>query len=278
MTRFLILPIFLLAFVTLASAQDDLFYNPIDHGIGRNGAVTLHPWSHFSNPSGIAGVSEITAGIGYHRSFEVKEFDSKTILCIIPTKLVVAGVGYSYFGFEYFNIQRYNLSVARSIAPWCNMGIRFNYITHRQIEAEANYVITFDAGLQFVPAEKVRIGFYAVNPASTQWNLPDWDEYQNVFMAAAIAYEPVQNLSLEMGILKNSKYPAELSFSLEVPLYEQIVIRGNVATEPLRLGLGAGFKWKAFMFDAGFGYHSALGISSSFGLLVSMGSLFSNQH
>ena len=267
--------LFLLIFsTTFASAQDNLFHNPIDYGIGRSGAVTLNPWSHFSNPSGISDVSDITVGLGYHRLFEVKELDSKTLLCIIPTKLLTTGVAYNYFGFEYFNIQRYNLSVARSIAPWCKMGIRINYNTHRQIDAERNNIMTFDAGLQFKPAERIRIGFYAVNPASTKWKLPDWDEYQTVFLSAGIAYEPVENIFLEAAILKNSKFPAEFSFSLEVPLYERIIIRGAVAAEPLRLGLGTGFKWNLFTLDAAFNYHSALGISTSFGLLASIGSFF----
>ena len=252
------------------NAQDDLFNNPVDHAVGRTGALTIDSWSHFSNPSGISDINEITAGIGYNRLFDVKEFDSKSALCIIPTKLINIGAGYVYYGFELFNIQRINLSAARNIAPWCKMGMRFNYLVQRDIYAEKISIFTLDAGLQLKTSEKTALGFYAVNPMAVKWKLPDWEQYQTSYLAAAFLYEPVNELSFEAGIIKNMKLDHEFSFSLNVPIYDKIILRGAVMSNPIRLGLGGGFKWKPIKLDIAVNHHSVLGFSSSFGLLFSI--------
>jgi len=260
-------------FLPLISAQDDLFNNPVDFGMGRTGAVTVDAWSHFSNPSGIADMTDLTVGIGYNNQYGIKEFDSKSAICIIPTKLLNIGAGYVYYGFEQFNIQRGNLSVARNIAPWLKMGMRFNYISQYQIFTERFSLFTIDAGLQLKPSKNVGIGFFAVNPMGVKWQFPDWEEYQNSFLGAALLYEPLKALTIEMGIIKNIKYPAELSFSVNVPVFEQIILRGAVMTNPVRIGFGGGFKWKPISIDLAFNHHATLGFSSSFGLLFSISSL-----
>ena len=251
-------------------AQDDLFNNPVDHGLGRTGAVTVDAWSHFSNPSGIADIDGITAGIGYNRLFDVKDFDSKAAIGIFPTKLLNIGAGYVYYGFELFNTQRINLSAARNIAPWCKMGMRFNYIFQRDISAETISIFTVDAGLQLKTSEKTRLGFYAVNPMAVKWKLPDWEQYQTSYMAAAFLYEPVNELSFEAGVIKNMKLNPEYSIALNVPIYEKIILRGAILTNPIRIGFGGGFNWKPLTLDFAVNHHSVLGFSSSFGLIFSI--------
>jgi len=251
-------------------AQETRFNNPVDYGLGRTGAVTLNAWSHFSNPSGISDINEIIAGIGYNRQFNVKELDSKSAIGIIPAKLANFGVGYVYYGFELYNEQLINLSVARNIAPWCKMGMRFNYVSRYQIDSDSYQLITLDAGLQLKPSEKTAFGFYAVNPMAVKWEFPDWEEYEPSFVAAALNYEPVKKVSLEMGVVKNMKLPVKYSFSLNVPLHEFIILRSAIITEPIQLGIGGCFKWKPISLDFAFNHHSVLGFSTSFGLLYSI--------
>jgi hypothetical protein len=208
--------------------------------------------------------------------YGIKEFSSQSAICIIPTKLLIVGTGYVYYGFEQYNVQRANLSAARNIAPWCKMGMRFNYISKYQIFTERHNLFTVDAGLQVKPAESVGIGFYAVNPFALKWELPFWEEYQTSFLATAVSYEPVKMLSLEMGVIKNMKLPEQFSFSLNVPLHEQVILRGAVLTNPVSIGFGGGFKWKPLTIDVAFNHHATLGFSSSIGILYSIASLIKN--
>lgn len=261
---------FLILFSPSAYAQYELFNNPVDHGLGRTGAVTVNSWSHFSNPSGIADMTELVAGIGYNNLFGVKELDSKAAICIIPTKLIIIGAGYVYYGFEDYNSQIINLSVAKNLAPWCKMGMRFNYMSRRQIHSESLFLFTLDAGLQLKPAENVGIGFYAVNPMALKWELPNWEEYQSSYISAALLYEPAKQLLIEVGLVKNIKTPTEMSFSINVPIHEQVVLRSGMMTNPIRLGFGGGFKWKPVTIDLAFNHHSVLGFSTSVGLLFSI--------
>ncbi|MDR2926959.1 MAG: hypothetical protein LBV41_01965 [Cytophagaceae bacterium] len=267
--------LFFVLFTTISAiAQDDLFHNPVDAAVGNTGSTTTHAWSFFSNPAGISNISDVIAGIGYHHPYGIKELDSKTIHCIIPAKLLITGVGYTYYGFEYFNIQRENIVAARQIASWCQMGLRFNFLTMKQQNFESYHVFTVDGGIQLKPSEKIRIGFYAANVGAVRWKLPDRNEYQSSFVAAGVAYEPAKGVVLETGIVKDSKRLSEYSFALTVPLHKNIVFRGAGMSTPLRLGFGAGFKWKPFAINVGMNHHASLGFSSSFGLLFAVGSLF----
>ncbi|MCL2074743.1 MAG: hypothetical protein FWH18_12545 [Marinilabiliaceae bacterium] len=251
-------------------AQDDLFNNPVDHALGRTGAVTVDTWSHFSNPSGISDIEQIKVGIGYNRLFEVKDFDAKAAICIFPTKLLNIGAGYVHYGFELFNTQRVNISAARSLAPWIKMGMRFNYIIQHEISSDKHSIFTLDAGLQLKPSEKTGLGFYTVNPFAVKWKLPHWEQYQTSFVAAAFLYEPIKELSFEIGAIKNMKFDPEYSFALNVPVFDKLILRSAILTNPIRIGFGGGFNWKPITLDFAVNHHSVLGFSSSFGLIFSI--------
>jgi hypothetical protein len=247
--------------------QGLLFKNPIDQSIGRTGALGDGPWSFFSNPSGIASTKTPSAGFGYHSGFHIKELGSRAAFASIPTSLLTGAAGFTHFGFEHFNIQQYALATARQIAPWLQMGVRVSYFLRQQTGSERLGITTLDAGLQIKPDPRVSLGFFVINPARVKWKLQDWDEYQPSFVAAAIAYKPAKEVSLELGVLKNDGFATEASFAIEAPIHKLVTLRGAAVTNPLRLGFGSSFLWQSFGFDVGFNHHATLGFSSTFGLV-----------
>ena len=267
---------YLLFFLTILTSpiftQSFLFKNPVDHGIGRNGALGSGAWSFFSNPSGITTIKVPSAGIGYSSGFHIKELASKAAFASIPTSYFTGAVGFTHFGFQNFNMQQYSLAAARQLAPWLQMGVRFNYFLRHQTGSETFGITTLDAGLQIKPDPKVSIGFFTVNPAQVKWNLHDWEEYQLSAVAAALAYNPASEVSLEIGVLKNSDYPPETSFAIEAPVHKMVVLRGAAVTNPFRLGFGSSLLWQSMGFDIGFNHHATLGFSSSFGMMFYLGS------
>ncbi len=275
MKQFSLLGILLVINLSVFS-QGVLFFSPVDQGIGRTGTLGVDSWSFFSNPAGLSGVDMPSAGIGYYSGFHIKELASRAAFGCFPTSLVTVAGGFTHYGYEHFNIQQYALAAARQMAPWLRLGIRINYFLRNQTGSERLGLATLDAGFQIDPDPKVSIGFFTINPARLKWNLSDWSEYQASGVAAAIGYKPVQSLNLELGVLKNVGYPVETCFAIEAPIHKQVVIRGAVTTEPLRLGFGAGFKWQLLSFDLGINHHSTLGFSSSFGILFYLRSLSKN--
>ncbi len=273
MKQIFLLVIFILLRCTVNS-QGVLFLSPDEQGIGKTGALSTKSWSFFTNPAGIASTNAAYAGIGYFSGFNIKELSSRAAFASVPTSLLTGAAGFTHFGYEHFSIQQYSLAAARQMAPWLRLGIRFNYFIRHQTNSENYGISTLDAGLQINPDPKVSVGFFTVNPARVEWKLPDWNEYQPSGVAAAVAYKPVATLKLELGLLKNSEYPAETSFAIEAPIHKLVTLRGAATTEPLRLGFGGGLEWEYVAFDIGFNHHSTLGFTSSFGLLFNFNSLF----
>jgi hypothetical protein len=256
-----------------ASSQSYNFASPSDAILGRNGATSTNPWSVFSNPGGIATTQNPVAAIGYENSYLINELSSRAALIIYPSSLIVVAATMSHQGFEYFSNQQYSLVLARKMAPWLNMGLRYNQLVRHQTGNEKHYLSIFDAGLQFSPSPQVVVGFFAVNPALTQWSLAHDSEYVQSLIASSVAYSPTTNLILEVGVCKELEHKAILSFGIEAPLHNTVVLRGGVSSYPLRLAFGTGIEWQRFNFDLGVNHHPQLGFSSAAGIVFNIGSL-----
>lgn len=267
------LAFFIFLSISSAFSQGVLFYSPVDQAIGRTGALTSSGWSFFSNPSGIAKSDVASAGVGYYSGFHIKELSSRAAFVNIPTSLVNVSGGFTHYGFEHYSLQQYSLATAKQLAPWMRLGVKFNYLLRHQTGSENFGLTTLDAGVQLEPDPKFAVGFYVVNPARMQWKLHDWNEYHPSAVSAALAYKPTVFLSVELGVVKSNEHPAEVSFAIEAPVHEMVVLRGAMVSKPLRLGFGAGFNWQSIDFNVGFNHHQTLGFSSAFGLLFNIWSI-----
>ena len=263
----------LLFFDFWISAQGLLFLNPSDQSIGRSGAVGTDGWSLFSNPSGLATVSYTSAGIGYYSGFNIKELSSRAAFAVLPLPWITAGAGMVHFGFEHYSLQQFSIATGREMAPWLKMGLRFNYFLRRQTGCETEGLMTLDGGLQVMPHPRVTVGFYVVNSAQQKWHLPDWDEVQPSVVAVALQYNPSALLKMELGLTKQTDFLPEVSFGIDFLVHKQVLLRGAVASEPLRLGLGTGLNWRNVTFDMGLKHHATLGFSSSFGIILHLRSI-----
>ncbi|WP_026474568.1 hypothetical protein [Alkaliflexus imshenetskii] len=249
------------------------FKAPSGQILGRTGALNDDAWSFFTNPAGAAKMVVPVAGIGYQNDYLLNELSSRSALFVVPTSLCVGATGFSHYGFRHFSIQNYSLMAARELAPWLNMGMRFNYHLRQQTGSKNFGLLTIDTGIQFFPDEKVSIGFFVSNPGQVKWDLDEIVEYHPTFVSSAIQYQPVPALKFELGVAKEMELPAAISFFMEGPLHPQFLMRGGAATSPLRLGIGAGVIWQSLMFDIGLNHHSTLGLSSSFGILFNLPSI-----
>lgn len=265
--------IILLLHVSTIHLKAVTFKAPSGQLLGRNGALNDDAWSFFSNPAGVAKMLTPVAGIGYQNDYFLNELSSRSALFVIPNSLFVGAAGFSHFGFSHFSLQQYSLMAARELAPWLNMGMRFNYHLRQQIGSNNYGLLTIDAGLQFFPDEKASIGFFVSNPAQVKWDLEEVVEYHPTFVASAIQYQPVSALKFELGVAKEMETLASVSFFMEGALHPQVLLRCGAASSPLRLGFGAGLLWQSLIFDIGMNHHSTLGLSSSFGILFNLPSI-----
>ncbi len=273
-TDFIILLIVgFLSFSDTTKAQYSLFHSPADCIIGCTGAVENSAWAFFSNPSGTSGVSHPVAGIGYESPYSIKELSSRALFIIMPINIITIGGGFSQYGFTNYNIQQYALSFAREMAPWLRLGIRFNYLLRHQLYLRNLDLIIVDFGFQIIPLENIVMGFYVINPSQENWNSDNSNDHYPSIVSASVLYKPTQGLILETGVLKQIENKAVFSFTLDKNIADKIALRGGFSSSPFRYGLGTRIKLADLSFDVGLNYHSALGISSAFGMLYEFGKL-----
>lgn len=253
-----------------AHAQTSLFKSPTSGIIGSNGAMEKSPWAFFTNPAGLSELPTAVAGIGYQNDFHLKELSARTALVSIPFRSTIFSGGFTHSGYQHFNTQQYSGGLSKKLAPWLNMGVRFNYHQRHQNENQKAHLITLDAGWQLAPSEKVHLGFYTLNPARSPWLLEDGKEEHPTLMATSVAYNPVSGLQLEAGLAKEMAFPPTFSLLLSSQVHKSICLRGTAASAPLRFGLGSGIEWQNLRFDMGLAHHETLGFSSAFGLLYQL--------
>lgn len=251
-------------------AQNTLFKSPASGILGSNGAMEKSPWAFFTNPAGLSELTTAVAGIGYQNDFHLKELSASAAFISVPIGTTIFSGGLTYSGFQHFNTQQFSAGLSRRMAPWLNMGVRFNYHHRYQSNSHNARLITLDAGWQIAPSEKIHLGFYALNPARSPWHLEDGKEEHPTIMATSVAYRPVSGLQLEAGLAKEVAFPPSFSLLLSSQVHKSISLRGTVASAPLRFGLGSGILWQNLRFDMGMAHHETLGFSSAFGLLYQL--------
>jgi hypothetical protein len=251
-------------------AQNTVFKSPTSGILGSNGAMEKSPWAFFTNPAGLSELPKAVAGIGYQNDFHLKELSASSAFMSFPIGTTLFSGGFTYSGFQHFNTQQYSAGLSRKMAPWLNMGVRFNYHHRHQSNSQNARLITLDAGWQIAPSEKIHLGFYTLNPARSPWHLEDGKEEHPTFMATSVAYRPVSGLQLEGGLAKEMAFPPTFSLMVSSQVHPSICLRGTAASAPLRFGLGSGIEWQNISFDMGVAHHETLGFSSAFGLLYQL--------
>lgn len=252
--------------------SQEQFSTPVESIIGKSGALDESDWALFTNSAGLSGVENIAVGLGYSNDYNIKELSSRALFFILPTKYLVVSSGFVHQGFDKFNTQHYNIAFSRKMAPWLNLSVRPHFIIRHQEQLDDIYLFTVDAGLQLFPSDKVRIGFFIDNPAQSKWVLHNGEEeYQTAISRLALGYSPSSSVDMEVGVFKQDGYKTNISYSMSGNLHKNVIIRGAVSSSPIKFGLGIGVKWQGLLFDMGLSNHTALGISSAFGITYSFG-------
>ncbi len=243
---------------------------PVEGILGKSGALDETAWSFFTNSAGLSNKKSITAGLGYANDYNLKELSSRSLFVVVPTKLIVVSGGFVHQGFEKFNTQHYNIALSRKMAPWLNLSIRPHFIIRHQEQLDDLMLFTLDAGFQLFPSDKVKIGFFIDNPAQSKWTLhSEEQEYHPTIVRSAFSFAPSSNVDMELGVFKQDNYKTHISYALIGQLHKYIVVRGVVSSSPIRFALGMGVEWQGINFDVGLNHHTALGISSAFGITYS---------
>ncbi|GAO29002.1 hypothetical protein JCM15548_11155 [Geofilum rubicundum JCM 15548] len=256
-----------LIFMAPSNAQHSSFKSPLGGILGSSGALEKSPWAIFSNPAGLSVLKKPVGGIGYQNDFYLKELSTRTAFASVPFHGSIFSGAFTHSGYQHFRKQQYHLALSKNLAPWLNMGLRFNYHLRYLTGRKNQRLLTLDAGWQLAASEKIHLGFHALNPARSQWHIEGQKENHLVVLATSVDYRPVSDVRLEAGLAKKLAFPPTLSMMVESQVHEAVTIKGTAVSAPLRFGLGTGIIWQSLGFEMGLMHHETLGFSSAFGLL-----------
>jgi hypothetical protein len=113
--------------------------------------------------------------------------------------------------------------------------------------------------------EKWRVGMSVLNLGRAKLTSYQDDRFTTV-MRLGTSYSFSEKLTVLAEAEKNLEYPIRLKTGLDYRIAKQFFFRAGVATQPVEVTFGFGYKMKSFQLDLGSAYHQQLGWSPHFGL------------
>lgn len=248
-------------------------YGPVA-GTGLAGTVySPGVWAAYGNPAALGVDSLPSVAFGYQQVYGLPELGTPALAASLPLPNGQAlGLGMSTIGFESYRETNFGLGYALVLYDKLRVGVRTN-VLHIQVpgfESEAAFMV--DAGAQLLVSERLELGVLVVNSSQTRIGserpLPlasrlsiganyraspqlqlllelQQQSEQELGMGMGLVYQPVEALSVQLGVLSNpgqvaagvayqaprfvagisTSWQAELGFSPQV--YVQVPLRKN---------------------------------------------------
>jgi len=218
-----------------------------------------NPDAIFINCSGLAQLKGLALSAYYTRPFGMKELNFGSLAAIVPTSIGSFATGLASFGNEIYREQSVILSLSRSVKQNIYYGFNLHYMKLQISGYGSDFSFGLDIGFLVRIIPKMRWGFFATNlnraaMGKTSDNLPQT-------FGTGIAIFPVEDLTLDLDIFKDSMFPLEFRCGIEYLLFHQIALRTGFSTEPAQFAAGLGFLFSHFELDYAVTTHPDLGLT-----------------
>jgi hypothetical protein len=261
---------FLMCIPSRAQTYD--YPSPVSSSLSLTGANDTTAWAHFANPAGIGYGKYPVAGVGYHNAFQTEALSSRSFFAVIPGKLINVAGGYVYFGNEFYNIQNLSLTLARKLSPKLYIGSRFDYVFRYIRGADTRGSLLVDAGFRYSLSDRLAVGVMAYNPGKAVLSDEFTEQPLASSLAVSLGIRLSPSFSLTSGLLHRSDIQKQIySFGLGALVHDVIEMRGAVSAKPVKLAVGAAFRWSGLEFQLSVNHHDHLGVSSTAGIAYSLG-------
>lgn len=239
------------------SSEPDKVPSARTAGLGGSTIAISDPWSIFNNQAGLGWQRNYWAGVYHENRYFVKELGYSTLGGCIPVKPGTFGVSLTHFGYSQFNQSRFSLSYGMMLSKSIAAGIGINYHSlHLTNEYGSTSSITAEGGIIYQPIDKLAIGAHVFNP--TQSSLGSSQNLPTSF-GIGLVYKPNNNILLTIQGDDNTQSSPIFRTGLEYSPVSSLSIRVGMATNPMLLSFGLGWKVKSLIFDLAFSYHEILG-------------------
>ncbi|MCC8144960.1 MAG: hypothetical protein LIO93_00660 [Bacteroidales bacterium] len=212
------------------------------------------------NPAGLSFFKTMKAGLSVFNPFTMQELTTATIYFKHPNKRIDYGIRLSAFGYDDYKITALQSSFSKKLFPSFSIGVHFLYQKESSLlkENQENY-FSSHLGCWYILNDRIQLAVLAENILSNNTINP-------FNCSLGSIYKPHADVSLFIEAGYTEKKNLSLSLGFEYYIVEQFIIRSGFQINPKTPSLGIGYLFHKWMLNAGFSFHSILGISSSIGI------------
>lgn len=224
-------------------------------------SCNIDVWGYHNNPGALGKLESFTAGVSYENRFLLKELQSQGFAVAIPMKVGVISVGGHVYGYNQFRSYKGGLGYSMKLADKFYAGVQLNYQGLRlpQNYGSANSM-TAEAGVYGEITDNWTFGVSVFNIGRTKLSEYQDDRYMTV-MRFGSSYKFSDKVLLSGEFEKDLEHDFRFKTGLEYQVIDNFFVRGGVATAPVEVTFGFGYKFKQIQVDLGSAYHQILGWS-----------------
>ena len=255
--------IFLVALLALSAraGNDNTPIGGRSSAMGTASVAVNDFWSVHNNQAGLAGFTNIAAGIYFENRYLMKELSQKSLAFVLPSRSGVFGVSYNNFGSTLYNETKIGLAFARSFGSNFSAGLQLDYLNKRLGENYGNHVaFTFEVGIQARVNKSLVIGAHVFNPLNVKLS-SETDERIPAIIRLGAGYNFSKVLLLTGEIEKNIDLKTRIKSGIEYQVVKQAFIRAGITTNPMTYTFGFGLDLKKLKVDFASTVHQVLGYS-----------------
>jgi hypothetical protein len=216
------------------------------------------------NPASISFSEQRQTGISVLNRFQMKELNTANLYLKYPNKWLDAGIKFSTFGYEEYRFSQMQVSFAKKIVPNLSLGIQLAYLNESSIlEENAPHSFTSGLAVYYRLNEGIDLTLLGENLLHTSDNNP-------VGGYAGMKYQPFENSVLLLEIVYGKEIPFNFSVGFEYEILNQFTLRAGFRSNPKTPSFGIAYQWNKWTVEAGFSFHSVLGVSSLIGVNVEL--------
>lgn len=255
--RFFILYFFISNSIFCQSLSGD--FGARSKGVGNANSNFTDGWSIFNNVGGISGVDGGTVFFGYDRYPSLEGFDRAAAGIVQYIGIGHLGISAFKFGDELYSEQVASAAFGNKIG-FVRLGFKVNYYQMRIDEFGTATSLYFDFGgvVELIPT----LSFAAHISNFTAATLDNAEESPlPVVMKVGLSYSPVDQLHVNLDVVKDVEHEANVKAGLEYLLGQTLYLRTGLNTKPFQGFFGAGFKFNRFKIDYAINSHDLIGPS-----------------
>ncbi len=221
-------------------------------------------WSTFHNQAGIAGLTNLSAGVYYESKFQIDELALVAGSLVLPAGAGNFGISFSQFGKGTFKENKFGVAFAKQLGEKFNAGIQLDYLARTFPENERSKgFATFEGGIIYHPLKNLFLGGHVFNPVLGGIDSPSGKIKMPAVFRLGGHYGFDESVLITAEAEKDTENPLVLKTGIEYLPVKNLAMRVGVSGKPVRVTAGMGYSIGNLSADIAFSYHGNLGVTPS---------------